>query len=1441
MKTKSNFFPRRLLGGFLLTCGLLNFRLHAQSTYWWLGQDAYYGYGANWNYNNNFSAGEQGSPLGYSLPSAQNYLNFGKPYNNSLVSGLTNFNNGYGAAWQIYFKSDAPAPYILWGSSLGSITPGLAFYDFSGTDPNIQNEGTTYTPIINFAITNGNNNGTYRILNINLNSTPAQGPLIFNGPIYGGAADANSRVINVGGGNVTFNGIIANGTGGGTLGLTQLGAGIVTLTASNTFTGDLAIDAGTVVLATNNAVAASTNFIRLGNTTGSSGAYLNLNGGSSLSTAINIRSGSTGGKIIANTAGTTGAATFAGNLYLDDNVTLYANTNSSLAGNILSGITLDIKSHTLYLDGPGTNLITGALTNSISGGSLVKNGPGTLTLANANTYSGTTTVNAGVLNIQNASALGATTAGTIVSNNAELQIQGGLTTAAEPLTLNGTGTNGTDGALRNLSGTNTFAGPIALGSASLIGADAGTLTLSATTPITGNYGLTFGGAGSAVVNSPIQIGNNNVTVNSTGGLTLNASNSYSANTTINTGGLLNLGNAYAMGTSKLTFGGNGSFDNTSGGPLIIANALSMSSGSASFVGTSDLTLNGAVTVSGANRTLTVSSGNLTFGGPVGDSGQGRALTKAGNGTLILTQASTHSGGTTISGGALSIGNDSSLGTGLLTLAGGTLQSSSGTRTLANNASLTANCAIGGANPIVLNGTFTESGGSRTLTLNNSALTTLAGNVYLSDNNTTTGRGLTFSGAGNLLVSGAISNNAAGNTVATSLTFAGSGTVTLAGTNSFTGPVAINGGVILVNGEASGSTGNFLVASNAMLGGSGKIGGNITFATGALATNVLGSPLTILGALTNNNNNLNIFIPGGTPLAAGSYPVMTYGGALSGTFNSLPSLTGAGIAANTSASIQTGGGNVLLVVSLNTLPTTTCLTNSVNSSTYGQLVNFTATIKTNSVTAIAATGNIVFMLDGISVATNSVSAGQAVYGTSNLTAGAHVIIAQYAGDYNYQHSTNTLTQTVNPAPLSITASNAAKTYGQTYNASAASVAVNGLANGETIGVVTIIAAGGTNTNAGIGAYALTPSSASGGTFAATNYSITYNAGTLMVNPLAVALSGTRAYNGSNDIAGALLAVTNLVNPDALTLTGGALLGGTNVGTWTITNLTGLSLSSGVGTNYTFTGASGFVTITQAACAVVVTSSSPTNGYLASVAFTAALPAFAVGNVIFLTNGTVLNSINLLGGTAATPAISSLPRGTNLITVQYAGNSNLFGSTNSLSQIVTNHPPVAYAVSYSRGASNAWRIFVSDLLTNATDADGDTLTLTIPNPSTNGITLTISNGLVRYCNTNPVGDQFNYTVTDGYGGTNTATISIIYSNSLVGQITGQFTSFSNGVASLTFQGIPNYSYITERSTNLTGWVDIVTNTAATNGVIDVTDFFSDLGSNAPSSAYYRLKYK
>ena len=92
----------------------------------------------------------------------------------------------------------------------------------------------------------------------------------------------------------------------------------------------------------------------------------------------------------------------------------------------------------------------------------------------------------------------------------------------------------------------------------------------------------------------------------------------------------------------------------------------------------------------------------------------------------------------------------------------------------------------------------------------------------------------------------------------------------------------------------------------------------------------------------------------------------------------------------------------------------------------------------------------------------------------------------------------------------------------------------------------------------------------------------------------------------------------------------------------------------------------------------------------------------------------------------------------------------------------------------------------------------------------------------------------TYNDYLGGANTL-------NQVVKNI--KFTGIVSGnPTTLTALGVPEYYYILERATNLAPavWVDVQTNQATISGVITASDHFSDLGSQAPKSAFYRLKW-
>jgi fibronectin-binding autotransporter adhesin len=138
---------------------------------------------------------------------------------------------------------------------------------------------------------------------------------------------------------------------------------------------------------------------------------------------------------------------------------------------------------------PGLMTISGVISGTNAG--FEKTGGSSLTLTNANTYTGTTTVTAGSIIVKNATALGTAAAGTIV-NGGHVGIDDGVTVVGEAITINGNGAN-FFGPLQGNSGTSEWQGNVTIGSANpRIGVNAGEFTVSGVIDSgTEPYGITF--------------------------------------------------------------------------------------------------------------------------------------------------------------------------------------------------------------------------------------------------------------------------------------------------------------------------------------------------------------------------------------------------------------------------------------------------------------------------------------------------------------------------------------------------------------------------------------------------------------------------------------------------------------------------------------------------------------------------------------------------------------------------------------------------------------------------------------------------------------------------------------------------------------------------------------------------------------------------------------
>ena len=290
------------------------------------------------------------------------------------------------------------------------------------------------------------------------------------------------------------------------------------------------------------------------------------------------------------------------------------------------GTAVDLSASTRALTFAGTAIIDTngnqvSFAHAVGGngaGGITKAGDGTLFLQGANTYTGATTISNGVLNLQNAQALGTGSAGVTISNGT-LALQGaGTIVGTQTLTLNGNGAlYGQSGALVNVSGTNEYDGPLVLGSSATISVDGGSVTLGSGTAVTGTGTLTLAGAGSGTLSGGLSMTGGGLIKNGAGTWTLSGIGNYTGSTVIN-GGTLAISSG-ALGSTS---------DTTLNGGALVLNGGSQNIGNL-FIGAG--TAN-TVTVLGPSSTLTIGSITNGTGGTVFFSNVGSTIATTATGS-----------------------------------------------------------------------------------------------------------------------------------------------------------------------------------------------------------------------------------------------------------------------------------------------------------------------------------------------------------------------------------------------------------------------------------------------------------------------------------------------------------------------------------------------------------------------------------------------------------------------------------------------------------------------------------------------------------------------------------------------------------------------------------------------------------------------------------------
>jgi hypothetical protein len=426
-------------------------------------------------------------------------------------------------------------------------------------------------------------------------------------------------------------------------------------------------------------------------------------------------------------------------------------------------------------------------------------------------------------------------------------------------------------------------------------------------------------------------------------------------------------------------------------------------------------------------------------------------------------------------------------------------------------------------------------------------------------------------------------------------------------------------------------------------------------------------------------------------------------------------------------------------------------------------------------------------------------------------------------------------------VGVTANNKVYDGATTATLNVASAALVGVVSGDNVTLDTSAATGAFgDKSVGTGKTVTVSGLALSGTTAG-NYTVIQPTGTASITPVTLTpaiAAASRTYDGTTAATITARTLAGALGSEDVSLVGGtASFADKNVGAGKAVTATGLSLSGADAGNYQLASTSATTTadITPAGTANLVTSSANPSAAGSSVTFTASLTAVApgagtpTGSVQFRTNGVAAGDPVTLVNGAASFSTALLSPGTNSITAEYAGDANFTGKTSTLNppQVVTES---IFGILVGVLKNHSVAVRTEKLL--ATDV-AVTLASVSAN-STNGGTVTLTNGLVTYTpTTNFIGaDLFTYVVNDGSTFT-TGSVHVVVAD------TGTLAPNRIGVvvvgpdgAHARFAGVPGFTYIIERSTDGADW------TAVGSAVVPANGLFEFLDSNPPpGSVFYR----
>ena len=437
-------------------------------------------------------------------------------------------------------------------------------------------------------------------------------------------ADYSSRIkssgsaiaIDTNGQSVTFaTGLGSSNTGG----LTKSGSGTLTLTASNGYTGGTTISSGTLQIG-----AGATGSID-GNVVNNAMLTFNRSDALTYSGEISGSGGLTkgfpvGALTLSGSNGYTGATRINGGPLVLGNVNALAGTGTiSFGGGGLqysASNTVDYSSKIQNSTSPIRILTNGQNVTFASGlagsntGGLRKQDSGTLTLSASNGYTGATSVDGGVLSLENANALAGS--GTISFRGGSLQYSASNIIDYSSKILNSGSAISID-----TNGQNVIfaSGLAASNTRGLTKSGAGTLTLTASNGYTGDTTISGG---------TLQVGNGSTTGSINGNVVNNAVLAFNRSDALTYSGTISgSGGLTKLGLGTLTLSGSSSYAGATavdGGRLLVngqlgntavtVNATGLLGGSGTILG--DVTVGSSGTMSPGNSPGILTVGSLSL-------------------------------------------------------------------------------------------------------------------------------------------------------------------------------------------------------------------------------------------------------------------------------------------------------------------------------------------------------------------------------------------------------------------------------------------------------------------------------------------------------------------------------------------------------------------------------------------------------------------------------------------------------------------------------------------------------------------------------------------------------------------------------------------------------------------------------------------------------------